>query len=448
MQHARRARGHEGGCRTRLLRYGLVILALAATATVAVPAAGRMAPTATPQSPRARAAAFDPFRSRGMWVWILDDSNGGSLSSIITTARRYQVHTLYIKSGDGSSMLAQFNRQVVSTLRGHGINVCAWQFVYGNYPSQEAQVGADAVKDGANCLVIDAEGQYEAKYVQAQTYIRRLRQLIGTSFPLALAGLPYIDYHPAFPYSVFLGPGGAQYNLPQMYWRDIGTSVDQVYAHAYLYNRLYLRPIDPLGQVYGDPPTWQILRFRQFLHVYGAYGVSWWDWQESPQSSWSAISRFVGSLSNAAAVPGYATISKGAAGDLVVWAQEHLLAAGQRVAVDGGYGAQTQAAVESFQLTNGLSADGIIGTQTWAALLRHRPESIRWTKRERSKAMRTAPGHKITAAEVADADTSAALRGSSRSTAPVPASALLPARANELAGAGAPGSASPGAGSP
>ncbi len=440
MQLAVRARGHRGGCRTRLLLGFLALLVLLATVVMAAPAPARIGSTATRESPRARAAAYDPFATRGMWIWILGDSNGGSLSSIIATAHRYQVRTLYIKSSDGNTMLSQFNRGVVSTLRGQGINVCAWQFVYGNYPSQEAQVGADAVKDGANCLVIDAEGQYEGKYLQAQTYITHLRALIGTSFPVALAGLPYIDYHPAFPYSIFLGPGGAQYNIPQMYWRDIGTSVDQVYAHTYLYNRLYLRPINPLGQVYNDPPTWQILRFRQFLHVYGASGVSWWDWQLSPQAAWSAISRYVGYLSHVAAAPGYATISKGATGDLVVWAQEHLLAAGQQVAIDGGYGTATQTAVQSFQLAHGLAADGVIGTQTWSALLGYRP-TIRWTKREASKGMRIARGWRITPTEVAGADTSAALAGSSRYSAPVPLSALLPAKGNELGG-------TPGAGSP
>src|SRR6185437_9928868 len=120
-----------------------------------------------------------------------------------------------------------------------------------------------AVHDGADCLVIDAESEYEGKYVSAQVYIQRLRALIGYSYPLVLAGFPYIDYHPSFPYSVFLGPGGAQYNAPQMYWRDIGTSVAAVYAHTYSLNRIYQRAIFPLGQLYSHPPPRQIVRFRE-----------------------------------------------------------------------------------------------------------------------------------------------------------------------------------------
>ena len=35
--------------------------------------------------------------------------------------------------------------------------MCAWQYVYGNHPVTEAYMGAYAVRDGADRLVIDAE---------------------------------------------------------------------------------------------------------------------------------------------------------------------------------------------------------------------------------------------------------------------------------------------------
>jgi hypothetical protein len=383
-----------------------------------------------------------PFQTRGMWIWVLSASNGGNLASVTSQAHRYGIGTLYIKSSDGSAMWSQFNSGVVHTLHSHGIRVCAWQFVYGTYPVLEAEAGANAVHRGADCLVIDAEGQYEHKYVSAHTYITRLRQSIGASFPVALAGFPYIDYHPAFPYSVFLGPGGAQYNVPQMYWRDIGTSVDAVYAHTYFYNRLYLRPIYPLGQVYNSPPTWQLVRFRQFLRIYGASGVSWWDWQEARPYTWPGISQEVGFLRSVAAVPGDATIRAGSAGDLVIWAQEHLLAAGQKVAVDGGYGPLTVAAVKNFQSMHRLSVDGVIGPQTWSALFRYRPLAVTWgpLSRKARKAARIAAGGRVTKAAVAAADTGAA-RSATSGVTPAPLSSLLPAKVNELG-------ASPGAGSP
>ena len=105
--------------------------------------------------------------------------------------------------------------------------------------------------NGADCLVIDAEAEYEGHYAAAQTYINDLRAKIGPTYPVGLASFPYVSYHASEPYSVFLGPGGAQYNAPQMYWHDIGVSVDTVYANTYIANRIYGRPIYPLGQTYG-----------------------------------------------------------------------------------------------------------------------------------------------------------------------------------------------------
>ena len=370
-----------------------------------------------PRKQTARKARANPFALRGMWIWILGSSNGGNVSGIISRAHRYGIGTLMIKSGDGTGTWSQFNPQLVSALHAAGLRVCGWQYVYGNSPTQEAQVGAATVKSGADCLVIDAESQYEGKYVQAQTYITQLRKLIGANFPVALAGFPYIDFHPAFPYSIFLGPGGAQYNLPQMYWKDIGTTVDAVYSHTYAYNRLYQRQIYPLGQISSSPPPGQIIRFRQISRAYGAPNLSWWDWQEAGQAAWSAVAHRTGSLSPYAASPLLATISRGSRGDPVVWAQEHLISAGDAIPVDGGFGPSTQTAVENFQTAHGLTPDGLVGSATWAALLRYAPARVLWTK----------PGATIASA--------------SRSplTMPVPASARLRAKRDEIAGAGGAG---------
>jgi hypothetical protein len=361
---------------------------------------------------------------RAMWIWELPSTNGGNVASIIASAKQFGVGTLMIKSSDGTGFwTSQFTPALLAALHAGGIKVCAWQYVYGTHPITEAYMGAQAIHDGADCLIIDAETEYEGKYIAAQAYMTRLRKLIGANFPLALAGFPYVDYHPAFPYSVFLGPGGAQDNVPQMYWRDIGVTVDSVFAHTYAYNEIYGRAIYPLGQVYSSPPARQIVRFRQLSRAYGAAGISWWDWQEASASEWTALSRPVGPLAGYAAATTMASIGKGAQGDLVVWAQEHLISAGEPIGVDGGFGATTRTAVKNFQLAHGLTADGIIGPQTWSALLRYRPVTIVWgakTHAVRASASRAGGG--------------AAVR-----YAPVPKSASRPARRNEIAGAGGAG---------
>ena len=369
-------------------------------------------PTTTSPAP-APAGGRNPFGGRAMWIWVLGSSDGGDLPTIIQRAHDEGVSTLLIKSSDGSNFWSQFNPTLVQQLHSAHLHVCAWQYVYGTYPAVEAQMGAQAVADGADCLVIDAEVEYEGKYAQAQTYMSDLRQAVGSRYPLVLAGFPYVDYHPSFPYSVFLGPGGAQWNDPQMYWKDIGVSVDTVYTHTFVFNRPYNRPILPLGQLYEDPSPSQIYRFRQDSRGYGAAGVSWWDYQEATTRGWSAIAKPVGMPSSLKASPYLATLGSGMHGDLVVWAQEHLRGAGEPVSINGQFDSRTQAAVQDFQSVHGLGVDGLLGTQTWLALLRYAPVKVVWvTKRGR---------------------TTATSAGANR--IPVPASAALPDRGDELRGA-------------
>jgi hypothetical protein len=407
---------------------GLALLALSACAPLAWGASGGAgtSPSGKPKPARrhtttkrhttVHATRSGPFRGRGMWIWYIASSNDGSLQAIIARAHRNGIRTLLIKSGDGTSTWSQFNHQLVSTLHANGLQVCGWQFVYGDSPGAEAQVGAAAASAGADCLIIDAEGQYEGKYVQAQTYIKSLRRLVGSNYPLALAGFPYVDYHPAFPYSVFLGPGGAQYNVPQMYWVDIGTTVEGVYAHTYAFNRPYQRQIAPLGQVYNSPPANDIRRFRQLSGVYGAPGISWWDWQEATWGAWHALSQATAPARNFTPDTSLASLGRGAQGDLVVWAQEHLVKAGQRVTIDGAFGPGTTAAVKRFQRASGLSADGLIGTATWHALLRYAAATVRWTSGG-ARIARVAGG----------------------GTLPPPKSASLPAKRYEIPRAGGAG---------
>ena len=166
-----------------------------------------------------------------------------------------------------------------------------------------------------------------------------------------------MDYHPSFPFSVFLGPGGAQFNLPQMYWKAIGTTVDIVYSHTWPVNRPYQRPIFPLGQLYQDPAPAEIARFRSLASAYGTTGLSWWDWQETSARGWQAIAAAVQPGGPAPPAAGaYARLSQGSRGDLVVWAQEHLVGAGAAIAVDGAFGSGTAQAYGAKDLRLALEA--------------------------------------------------------------------------------------------
>jgi putative peptidoglycan binding protein len=357
----------------------LVILFAMALA-VCLPSAALGASGGASQTAQLPAAGETPFDRQGMWIWYVSASDGGNVSRIAARARRYGIGTVYVKAGDGGGAWSQFSTSLVQALHQSGIDVCAWQFVYGDKPLAEAKVGAAAVAKGADCLVIDAESQYEGKYASADRYIQALRARIGPTFPLSLAGFPYVDYHPAFPYSVFFGPDGATYNQPQMYWKAIGTSVRTVYEHTYLFNRLWGRPIYPIGQTYEGPGRAQLVRFRRFAQSFGGQAPSWWDWQETSAAGWGALG-----TTTAGPIVGYRPlltqpiVKRGSRGDLVVWAQEHLLGAGQSIPVTGIFGKQSYAAVRAFQSSHGLAADGTIGTSTWQELLTFEPVRQPWS---------------------------------------------------------------------
>jgi peptidoglycan hydrolase-like protein with peptidoglycan-binding domain len=315
-----------------------------------------------------------------MWIWYVSKSDGGNLASIVAQAHAGGVGTLFVKSSDGSSNYwSQFSPTLVQQLHANGLRVCAWQYVYGTNPVGEANLGAQAVAAGADCLVIDAESEYEGRYGSAQTYISELRARVGASYPLGLAAFPYVYYHTSFPYSVFLGPNGAQFNAPQMYWKTIGSSVDTVYANTYISNRVYGRAIMPLGQTYENPSSSDLVRFREEATLYGASGISFWDFQETSAGGWKALSEPLAPLLSVTANPSWSELAQGSTGDPVLWMQEHLASAVPTQATTGIFDAATKANLELFQSSRGIAPSGHTEAATWQALLALPPVAVDWT---------------------------------------------------------------------
>ena len=338
------------------------------------PAPQPLLPKPEPVPPAVRA-----FQGDAMWIWLLNRSNGGRPASIAARARRHGLEFVILKGAEGFTRWRQVSPTLVAALRSRGLRVCAYQFIHGRRPLTEARVGARLAKV-VDCLILDAETTYEGRYVSAQTYLRELRKRIGPDYPVGLTSFPYVHYHPAFPYSVFLGPGGAQFNVPQMYWRAIGVGVDQIFRVTYRHNRVYERPIFPLGQVYTHPPAREIRRFRALAGGRGATGVSWWSWQAAAERDFRALARPVVPVAPRAD-DGWPVLGRRARGDLLVWAQQHLLAAGKKLRVTGTMTSATRAAILAFQSERVLWPTGIVDAATWQQLLTLEPAAVRWRRR-------------------------------------------------------------------
>jgi hypothetical protein len=205
-----------------------------------------------------------------------------------------------------------------------------------------------------------------------------------------------------------------------MYWKDIGTSVDAAYSHTLSFNRVYERTIIPLGQTYSNPSAAEVMRFRLLSRAYGTPGVSWWDWQDTGLPQWKALAKPATWLTGFSSLTPGPVLKLHSTSDLVVWAQEHLITAGFPVTVDGNYSAALVTAVEAFQTAKGLTADGVIGPNTWQALLAYAPAPVTWTSSGASLA--TAAASRAAAARTRHAGV----------VALVPRSAYLRARGYEI----------------
>jgi hypothetical protein len=327
------------------------------------------APALAAQSSVARA-----FRGTAMWITQIPLTQSGSETVVQMAADG--VHTVYVKAAEGATAEPQFSSALVSEMRAAGATVCAWTFAVGANPVGEAAAAVAAVRDGAQCLVVDAEGEYDALYGAAQLFVRSLRAQLGAGFPIGLASQAEVAEHPTFPYSVFLASGAFNAVLPLMYWRDFGISVDAVYAATMGANSIYARPILPVGQLYGSPTTAEVLRFRALAHAYGTPGMSFFDLAAAQPEGLLALSAPLPKLAREAVVA--PTFHAGAGCDEIVQAQELLNAAGAHLPVGGFFGTETTRAVTTFQSRHHLRPSGVLGPATWKALLRLRPREPSW----------------------------------------------------------------------
>jgi hypothetical protein len=320
----------------------------------------------------APARAQDPvaaFDGNGMWIHQVARSERGDPAAIAARAKRAGLSYVVVKAAHGPTWWPQFSRPLVDALHLAGVRVCAYQRALGRVPAREARVLARAARVGADCLVIDAEIEYERKYAQAARYIDALRDVVGDAFPVGLTSFPYIHVHRGFPYSVFLGPRGAQVNLPQLYWKLLGTNTDGVFANSWALNAIYGRPIRPLGQVFGRPGRGALLRFRRVAARHGVSGVSWWVWQHAGPTEWSAVGAPLVTKQQGVAPPAPATLRAGAWGDPVRWLQLKLNDVGELVPITARFDAATAAAVTRFRARRLLSPLPVVDAAAWTELV-------------------------------------------------------------------------------
>lgn len=200
------------------------------------------------------------LQGKGFMIWKIPSCEGGNPAQIAATAKAAGLTHVLIKIADGpyaynvdKETQVDLVPPVVEALKGKGIQVWGWHYVYGNNPVAEAQMAVKRVK-GLNLsgYVIDAEEEYKlpGRAEVARTFMNELRKGLPQK-PVALCSYRWPSYHPQLPWDAFLEK--CDYNMPQVYWMSAHNPAAQLQRSVREFNAMrHVRPILPTGPVYRE----------------------------------------------------------------------------------------------------------------------------------------------------------------------------------------------------
>lgn len=230
----------------------------------------------------------DPWFGKHMWIWQLEECEGGNVAAIIARAEDLGLTGLMVKAWDGGSYWSQFE-QIAAAAKGAGLVMGAWGYSYGNNISGEVNSMERAVAAGADWLIIDAEAEYESQAGKdkALSLFRSLSVSSVNGITLGYSSYAFTDLHTLFPYGVF--SSFCNVALPQVYWGEFRMLPDMALNKSLQTYQQYNLPVAPVGQSYGSVTPDEILAFGKKAGDLGLPGISSWSWQHATNEMMSAI---------------------------------------------------------------------------------------------------------------------------------------------------------------
>lgn len=250
------------------------------------------------------------LHGKGWYIWQVARCENGSPTAIATRAEAAGVSHVLLKVAErtfsfgldknGQDLIAP----VADALRGRGIQVWGWQYIYGENPAGEANIAiqrAHQLKlDG---FVVDAEGEFKkpGHSGAARTYMHTLRASLPT-LPIALSSYRYPSFHPQIPWAAFLEK--CDYVMPQVYWEQAHNPDQQLARSVTEFNNQSLvgvvRPVIPTGAAYGTN-NWQATAedltkfYKKAVELdLPAANLYSWDYAGAPDNAamWQAAAQF------------------------------------------------------------------------------------------------------------------------------------------------------------
>ncbi len=244
---------------------------------------------------------------KGFFIWKIKDCESGDPQAITKAAQQAGLTHVLIKIADGAypynidrDTQKDFTAPVVQALKAAGIQVWGWHYVYGDYPTQEADVAIQRLKDlEIENYVIDAEHEYKepGKDQAADIYLRRIRSKLS-NLQIALSSYRFPSFHPQLPWQTFLER--CDVNMPQVYWEQAHNPIPNLERTVREFGSITpFRPIIPTGPTYRAGawvPTMEDLnQFMQTAKSLNLPAVNFFSWDEcrpTYQHLWQTISDY------------------------------------------------------------------------------------------------------------------------------------------------------------
>jgi hypothetical protein len=229
---------------------------------------------------------------KGYFIWIVRFCEKGDPDRIAALARASRLTHVMIKIADGAFPYNvdldngyDYARPVIKKLQSQNISVWGWQYVYGDYPDQEAKIAVKrSLELGVDGYVVNAEEEYKQpnKAKAASRYMNILRNNLG-SMPIALSSYRFPTLHASFPFTNFLER--CDINMPQIYWMKSHNNAGAQLIRCVneFQNIKPYRPIIPTGPTFKEhgwlPRESEVIEFMEVAQKLKIPAVNFWYWE-------------------------------------------------------------------------------------------------------------------------------------------------------------------------
>lgn len=227
---------------------------------------------------------------RAFWIWNIQNCEGGDPLAIAAAANQAGLSDVFVKVADGVVKFGidkarNYDRvpAVVQALRGVGIRVWGWQYVYGQQPEYEEKVATQRIQElKLDGFIVDAEAEFKKPGFgkKAETYLSRLK-VNNPGVTIAFSSFRFPQYHLEFPWQVFLKY--CDLNMPQVYWlqaHNAGAQMQLCYDRFWAMTKMPMWPAGPAWKENGWRPSLSEIReFEKVAAENGIEQVSYWSWE-------------------------------------------------------------------------------------------------------------------------------------------------------------------------